>query len=152
MVDDIPLDKIVEPHRKEIVLDACSQNNGSPVNDCLNVGTRNSVSPSPETDKASVDEVKIDNSKPFEIKEESDDITNSLFGKCGKCQKPKPGKRLGTRPLTRYIQESWTRTFARLVASIGIFIGPKLLILREIVWLSTCLLRGVYGKTYSEFS
>ena len=91
MVDDIPLDKIVEPHRKEIILDECNQNDDSPVNDCLNVGTRNSVSPSPETEKASVDEVNIDNSKPFEIKEESDDITNSLFGKCGKCQKPKPG-------------------------------------------------------------
>ena len=35
-------------------------------------------------------EVKIENNKKLEIKE-SDDITNSLFGKCGNCQKPRPG-------------------------------------------------------------
>ena len=98
MVDDIPLDKIVEPHRKNIFLDATDENGGSPSNDCPNVGPGKSLSCSPvnpETISACtetvVNQVKIETSKKIEIKEESDDITNSLFGKCGKCQKPRPG-------------------------------------------------------------
>ena len=96
MVDDIPLDKIVEPHRKDIFLDATDENGGSPSNDCPNVGPGKSLSCSPvnpETigTETVVNQVKIETSKKIEIKEESDDITNSLFGKCGKCQKPRPG-------------------------------------------------------------
>ena len=93
-MDDIPLDKIVEPHRKDIVIDASIQNAGSPVNDCSNVGPGSCSVSSPVTlettgNKTTIDEVKIESSK--QLQEESDDITNSLFGKCGKCAKPKPG-------------------------------------------------------------
>lgn len=96
MVDDIPLDKIVEPHRKEIFLDTTDENGGSSSNDCPNVRPGKSLSSSPVHHEPMVtgtkeNEVKIENNKKLEIKEESDDITNSLFGKCGKCQKPRPG-------------------------------------------------------------
>ena len=47
MVDDIPLDKIVEPHRKDIFLDTTDENDGSPNNDCPNVRPGKSLSCSP---------------------------------------------------------------------------------------------------------
>ena len=96
MIDDIPLDKIVEPHHKEIFLDTTDENGGSPSNDCPNVRPGKSLSSSPVHHEPMVtgtkeNEVTIENNEKSEIKEESDDITNSLFGKCGKCQKPRPG-------------------------------------------------------------
>ena len=140
MVDDIPLDKIVEPHRKEIFLDTTDKNGASPSNDCPNVRPGKSLSSSPVHHEPMVtgtkeNEVKIENSKKLEIKEETDDITNSLFGKCGKCQKPRPG--MSARPDSMNNIYDWS---------------SHSLFFRKTVWLSTCLLPGVHGKTNSELS
>ena len=140
MVDDIPLDKIVEPHRKEIFLDTTDENRGSPSNDCPNVRPGKSLSSSPVHHELMAtgtkeNDVNIENSKKLEIKEETDDITNSLFGKCGKCQKPRPG--LSARPDSMNNIYDWL---------------SHLLFFRKTVWLSTCLLPGVHGKTNSELS
>ena len=145
-MDDIPLDKIVEPHRNDIVVDASIQNAGSPVNDCSNVGPGSSLPVTLETSgsNTSVDEVKTESSKQLE--EESDDITNSLFGKCGKCAKPKPGTSYF---LTLYLVHARAPRTVRKCS-----VGSKKFTFfsRKTVWLSACLLRSVYGKTYSEFS
>ena len=143
MVDDISLDKIVEPHRKDIFLDNTDENGGSPNNDCPNVRQGKNLTCSPvnhETigSETTENKVKIENSKKLEIKEESDDITNSLFGKCGKCQKPRPGMFAGP--------GSMDNTYDRSNQS------EDSLFFRKTVWLSTCLLPGVHGKTNSELS